>query len=128
MRPPIVLNAGGDICFFPTKEAAEINMEPIDVRNGYFTAYDSKGHCLTLDIIEKEVTIFFGLKKAMVEHVAIVAAEPEPTHAEELRQMIIEYFERIGADFLGISQDWLQQASLEELVQKGVQRLTRSAE
>jgi hypothetical protein len=116
MKPPIVLNAGGDIKFFCTKEDAEVHMEPIDVRNGYYIAYDSEGRRLTIDIIEKEVKLFWGLDRAMVEHTVITGTPEEPVHQEELRLLLVDHFE-----LLGIDPDWLQHASLEQLIQKGIE-------
>ena len=41
MRPPIVIDEHGDISIFPSVEAAARYMEPIDVRNNEYVAYDS---------------------------------------------------------------------------------------
>jgi hypothetical protein len=116
IKPPIVLNAGGDVSFCCSKETAELDMEPIDVRNGYYIAYDSEGRRLTIDIIEKEVKLFWGFDRAMVEHTVITGAPDEPVHQEELRLLLVDYFELLGMD-----PDWLQHALLEQLIQKGIE-------
>ena len=58
MRPPIVLDEHGDISFFPSVEAAARYVEPIDVRNGEYIAYDSSGFLLKLVPTEPVVSIF----------------------------------------------------------------------
>ena len=57
MRPPIVLDEHGDISLLSTAEAAARYVEPIDVRNDEYIAYDSAGFLLKLDPTEPVVSI-----------------------------------------------------------------------
>lgn len=57
MRPPIVIDEHGDISFFLSVEAAARYIEPIDVRNNEYVAYDSAGFLLQLVATEPVVSI-----------------------------------------------------------------------
>jgi hypothetical protein len=57
MRPPIVIDEHGDISIFPSVELAARYMEPIDVRNNEYVAYDSAGVLLRLVPTEPIVSI-----------------------------------------------------------------------
>jgi hypothetical protein len=57
MRPPIVLDDHGDISLFLSVEAAARYIEPIDIRNGEYIAYDSAGFLLELVATEPVATI-----------------------------------------------------------------------
>ncbi len=57
MQPPIVLYEHGDISIFPSIEAAARYVEPTDVRNGEYVAYDSSGSLLELVATESIVSI-----------------------------------------------------------------------
>ncbi|MGO4223678.1 hypothetical protein AB4Y64_17725, partial [Lysobacter sp. TAF61] len=57
MHPPIVIDEHGDISLFPSVEAASRYLEPIDVRNNEYVAYDSAGFLLELVSTEPVVSI-----------------------------------------------------------------------
>ena len=48
MRPPIVIDEHGDISLFSSVESAARYVEPMDVRNNEYIAYDSAGFLLKL--------------------------------------------------------------------------------
>lgn len=48
MHPPIVLDQRGDMSIFRSVEDAARYLEPVDVRNGEYIAYDSAGFLLSL--------------------------------------------------------------------------------
>jgi hypothetical protein len=48
MRPPIIIDEHGDITLFPSVETAARYVEPMDVRNNEYVAYDSAGFLLQL--------------------------------------------------------------------------------
>lgn len=102
MKPPIVVYEPGDASIFQSVGSAEAYLEPIDVKNNEYVAYDSEGRLLRLSATNFRVTI--------------ESAEVEATHILELR--------RILCDFLahkGVHQEWLQRASLQELVTKALE-------
>lgn len=117
---PIIVNASGNIYFYTTQDDAELDMEPLDVRNDYYTVYDGTGRRLTLAIVLKPVRIFCGLCTALIEHTVITGSEPHPTHAAELRQALVAYYELVGLDRLHLTPATLQSASLADLVQRGL--------
>ena len=57
MRSSIVLDEHGNISFFPSVEAVARYVEPIDIRNGEYIAYDSAGFLLKLVPTEPVVSI-----------------------------------------------------------------------
>jgi len=99
MKPPIFVYENGDLTIFASVEDAETGLEPIDVENDIYTAYDSEGRLLQLIPTSPRITMKDG--------------EKEPTHAEELRVILFEFLL-----YVGLSGDWLKGASLQELVAK----------
>ncbi|MUV14522.1 hypothetical protein [Noviluteimonas gilva] len=57
MRPPIIIDEHGDVSVFESVEAAARYIEPIDVRNNEYVAYDSAGYLLRLVPTEPRVSI-----------------------------------------------------------------------
>lgn len=122
MEPPIIVDNHGDILFFASVEKAEKYLEPIDVENDEYVAYDSVGHLLNLTIQERKwretnFLRFFKPNEYTVERVIIELAEAEPTHEDQLRERLIYFFALVGED-----KDWLLRATLKELVRRGIER------
>lgn len=78
MQPPIVVNENGDISIFATVEAAARYIEPVDVRNHEYVAYDSAGFRLRLLPSEPAVTI-----------AGYTSEEPEPSELERALRSFI---------------------------------------
>jgi hypothetical protein len=97
--PPIIVSESGDVETFESVAAAESYLEPIDVEKGRYIAYDSRGRLLQLIPTSPQVSIR--------------AAEKDAGHHRELQDLLIEFFKRVG-----VSGDWLGQASLQDLVEK----------
>jgi hypothetical protein len=102
MEVPIVVLESGDVLFFRSLSRAEQYLEPIDVRNDEYIAYDSEGRLLRL--IPHDHTVRVEL------------AEEESTHANELKDALVNFFAEI--DYA--TEDWLSKASLRELVLRGL--------
>ena len=111
MKPPIILNDGGDLIFFASVEDVEQCLEVIDVERGAHIAYDSEGRLVKVGVA-KQRGMFSGTKRVVVQD-----AESEPTHAAELRDTLVDFFSRAGE-----SQEWLASASLGDLVRRGLER------
>lgn len=111
MRPPIVINENGALSFFKSLAEAECYLEPIDVRNQEYAAYDSEGRRLDLRVEEEVVTRWLGLRKKSRECVRIVQAEERATHMEELKNML-----RVFLQKLGTPPDSLHSATLQDLI------------
>jgi hypothetical protein len=80
MRPPIILDEHGDISLFPSVETAARYVEPIDVRNGEYIAYDSSGFLLKLVPTEPVVSISGHLS--------------DRPHKDQLEQALRSFLER----------------------------------
>ena len=49
VKPPVVIDENGDVSLYWSVEAAARALEPIDVKNSEYVAYDSEGFVLTLE-------------------------------------------------------------------------------
>jgi hypothetical protein len=127
MVPPIIIvEEDCDVSVYTTVHDAEIAMEPIDVRNGIYTAYDSQGRLLR-PIVEKKIYKpkkwweFLLWGNLEVEVVALREAENEPLHADELRRILIDYLQWMK-EHLGekchFDNLWLFHATLPDLIAK----------
>jgi hypothetical protein len=101
MKVPIIVVESGDILFFRSLSIAERYLEPIDVRNNEYIAYDSEGRSLRLIPCEHRVKIEL--------------AEEKSTDADKLKEALLAYFTRVG-----FAPDLLLRASLEELILEGL--------
>lgn len=96
MKYPIILAEGLDV--EPYLSIAEIRYElEIDiVKETTYKAYDAEGRLmeLVIDKAQAEKPNFLGNKKTVTyEQINIRPLEIEPTHAEELKQLLLDYFE-----------------------------------
>jgi hypothetical protein len=105
MKPPIIIYEHGDIAFFETVQDVDRGLEAIDVTNDDYIAYDSEGRLLQLSV--KHQTSY--------DIVVLSSSEMQPTHASELKRVLVDFFARVG-----VNKDWLSTATLEELVTKGI--------
>jgi len=80
MKAPIILDENGDVSLFVTLEDAARYMEPIDVRNNEYVAYDSEGYRLTL---------VPGAKNVMITG----RTDSKPS-AEALKRLLSSFWER----------------------------------
>ncbi len=94
--------------FFASVEEMERSPEVVDVKNHQYIAYDSEGRLITLGTIQS---------KGLRERVSVQSVETEPTHVPELQKILLEFFMRVG-----VPEDWLAGASLEDLVRAGIER------
>jgi hypothetical protein len=101
MKVPIIAVESGDILFFRSLSIAERYLEPIDVRNNEYIAYDSEGRLLCLTPCEYTVKIEL--------------AEENPTHADKLKEALLDFFTNVGFET-----ELLSQASLKELILEGL--------
>jgi hypothetical protein len=115
MKPPIILDNRGDLRFFRAAHDAEAYAEPIDVRNGEYVGYDSQGRILSLTVVSEQVPGLLGRFGGHSERVVIGSEEATPQHAEELSGALRGFLRRAG-----VNREWLNSASLDELVQKGL--------
>jgi hypothetical protein len=106
INPPIIVDEQGTAMIFESTEDAERYLEPIDVRNNEYVAYDSEGRLLRLI--------------PTTPHITIESAELEPRHSNEVRELL----ENLLA-YTGVAVDTLRRESLQNLVLKSLEYKTR---
>lgn len=82
MKPPLIVSEHGDVMVFETAEHLEQKLEPPDVLNDEYVAYDSEGRRLSLQVADHRVRVS--------------ATEAEPSHADELREVLANFLTRTG--------------------------------
>jgi hypothetical protein len=96
MRPPFVLvDSAGDIEVFDAVQDLEQYVEPTDVQQNEYVAYDSEGRLLNLRC--KEV-VSGRLPRIRVPVVQVVGAEQEPAHRDDLRRSLLRFLSQLGDD------------------------------
>lgn len=94
MKYPIIVNENGDLSVFQTREAVCDYLEPLDVKNGEYEAYDSSGYLLKLsvDCISHKL---LGLIEVSTEVVVFEGVEGifKPT---ELKNIVERYLIKVG--------------------------------
>ena len=84
---PLIVLADDGLHVFRSAAAAALYLEPIDVRDGEYTAYDIAGRPVALGIHAVPYRTLFGLLRRTVEHVSI--GKPGGMSREaELRQRL----------------------------------------
>jgi hypothetical protein len=96
MKPPIIIDENGSLDFFKSVDDAERYLEPIDVRNQEYIAYDSEGRRLELRVEEEVCAGLLGLGRSTTERVRITQLEEVPTHAEELKKTLRASLQKLG--------------------------------
>jgi len=116
--PPIIVDGDGGPLFFASVSRAEGYIEAIDVRDGEYTAcYDSEGRRVDIRLEQRPRLLLGRSRVGAQDAVVLQCAEEAPSHSAELRSLLIRSLQRIG-----VSNDWFQKATLEELVKKGAER------
>ena len=91
MRPPIIVDARGDLLVFTSVAAAQMELAPEDVRNGeYPVAYDSEGRLLRIEVRTRERRIL-GVFRETTEYVHIGSCEHIATHDRDLRALLLRF-------------------------------------
>ncbi len=112
--PILIIEMGSDVSVFYSIEAVEMTLEAIDVNDNAYQAYDSKGNLLKLSTQwGKTIYRLWFIKLTFpVEKVYISELHPVQNHANELREILIDYLNRTGWD-----KDDLIHQTLDELIQ-----------
>jgi hypothetical protein len=86
--PPIFVWEPNDLASFGSVEEAESYLEPVDVRNDLYSAYDVEGRRLTLGITASSKKSLFGWR---IERVTIACEESARPNRDELRAIFVTY-------------------------------------
>lgn len=84
INPPIIVAEGWDLKLYGSIQDAELDLEPVDVEAGLYVGYDSRGCLLKLETRDSAVVLS--------------AAEPSPTHQEQLEDLLRGALQRTGQD------------------------------
>jgi hypothetical protein len=95
MQPPIIFSNRGDLLFFRSVSDAEAYLEPIDVEQEEYVAFDSQGARLSLKVVKREHSTLAGLWRFPVSCVA-VRESPGERQEQELRRLLVDFLERLG--------------------------------
>jgi hypothetical protein len=106
IQPPVIVDESGDTDVFETIEYAERYLEPIDVEEERYVAFDSAGRLLRLS--------------ATPQSVHIEAAEEIPNHAEVVHELLLKFLNDCGSD-----DPRLSSLSLGELARRSLAFATR---
>lgn len=91
MRPPIIVDARGDLLVFSSIGAAERELAPSDIRDGHYpVAYDADGRKLRIDVRLHQRKIL-GVFTEVKEQVVVVPLEHIPTHEQTLRELLLRF-------------------------------------
>jgi hypothetical protein len=91
LKPPIVIDARGDLLIFASQAAAERELSPEDIRAGaYPAAYDIEGRLLRVEVQLRERRIL-GVFRDVKETVRIIAYEHIPTHDQALKALLARF-------------------------------------
>jgi hypothetical protein len=105
MVPPVIINENGDVSVYRTADAAAQKLEPIDVENNEYTAFDSEGYPLQLVAGGYAVSIP-GRTGAVADRDALVkilrsflhraTGQAVPAHLSTPGELLALYIERYG--------------------------------
>ena len=98
IKTPIIVDEHGTAMIFESLKDAELYLEPIDVRNGEYLAFDSDGRSLKLIPTTPEITI--------------ESDELEPQHQDHVRDLLIRLL-----SYAGVDSEVLKKKSLQDLVE-----------
>jgi hypothetical protein len=85
MQPPIIADNHGDVLVFGCVADAEKYVEPVDVKNGEYSFFDSEGRQLSAEIV----------RSVLSEKVRLRATEDTPTHQAELRDTLVGFLRAV---------------------------------
>ena len=90
MKLPIITVEHGDVSVFKSADDLQQYLEPIDVINGEYQAYDREGYLLDLKVIDTECPSLLGTIKT--KKVIVVNANEKKNHSDELKNIFIDFF------------------------------------
>jgi hypothetical protein len=114
---PIIVVEGADVAFYASVDAAERDLEAIDVKRGEYRVYDAEGRVLDLEVQSSGKSGLASLLVPNVESVCVRVLDDLPSRPDELRRSLIEFLSCSRAGRVVELQSW----SLAELVRSAMQ-------
>lgn len=92
--PPIFIWEPGDLAILASVAGVSSHLEPLDVKDATYTAYDSQGRRLRLgvDKVRRRVLGF----SVFVERVVVHDVEESPEYRQELHEILVKFLGRLG--------------------------------
>jgi hypothetical protein len=100
--PPFLANENGDVTIYRTLDDIAAHVEAVDVRNGAYDFYDSRGQVILASI--------------SADRVALATAPQDFVHPERLESVLRRYFARLPRRFSEFSELASGAATLADLV------------
>ena len=114
IRFPIFVSEPNDLSAYESVSDLKLDLEPVDVEQGNYFAYDSEGRLLNL----RATGVRRGLFGSVDQHKASITvelAEETPSHADELRHRLVSFLSAVEKNG-----PFLDSLSLEELVSRAL--------
>jgi hypothetical protein len=93
---PLVVAEGHDIKFFSSEAALARYLEPWFVADVEYRAFDSEGLLLELVVVREPIARRW-LPDTSRERIAVRARESEPSHGQELAELLVRWLPMVGA-------------------------------
>jgi hypothetical protein len=121
MKLPLLAFGDGDLNVFPSVADAVAYMEPIDVREGRWQAYDSEGMLLEVSVKQDQPRGWLARLLGGPREVTVIVAAGAANRAAELERQLRAYFSALcQPERFGITADWITAATLPDLIEKAV--------
>lgn len=123
MRLPILAFCNGWLNVYRSVKDAAIDMEPTDVDNGEWEAFDASGQVLKLTVHKRRTRGLWSLFSRFEEIVLIAESTPQEDARERLRTLILQHIEKMTRDeqhTANIEPELAEQLLFEELIDRMV--------
>jgi hypothetical protein len=114
LEPPIIIVGDGEVQMFRSTSRLAADVEAVDA--GLFKGYDSKGRPVRITGKFESGRGWFGIRWVSNGPVTIEAISDQPTHAEELRLALRDWWTRTGGATDTAAAASQENATLEELI------------
>jgi hypothetical protein len=114
LEPPIIVVGDGQVELYRSTSRVAADVEAVDAE--LFRGYDSKGRPVRISGEFKQGKWWFGLGWVSNGPVTVEAISDQPTHAEELRIALRDWWMRTGGAANAKAAASRENATLEELI------------
>jgi len=114
LEPPIIIIGDGEVELYRSTSRLAASVEAVDAE--LFRGYDSKGRPVRITGEFKQGKWWFGLGWVSNGPVTVEAISDQPTHAEELRLALRDWWTRTGGAVNSKAAASGENATLEELI------------
>ena len=114
LEPPIIIVGDGQVELYRSTSRVAADVEAVDA--ALYKGYDSKGRPVRIEGEFKEGKGWFGLRWVSNGPVTVEAISDQPTHAQELRIALRDWWMRTGGAANARATASQENATLEELI------------